>query len=236
MSVESRINKAIEEMTESFGNTLSRKSNEAMRSYTQSRLVVVDVLAKHTDGDGVIPSKKAVVVTREILQAEGVMYRDLRDYLRTTARADAEESIISLAELLIATVGVVALAELLSIPYDVSKAGLNASTLVFYLTGMSVGGFATSLVNSMFTRKGDDGLNLLDRLRNLSSSLRIEISKTVREGIRGRVLATDIIRNLEKRMNDFKWRVETIIETEFMRVHRSVIGKSAEFGEKVGLV
>ena len=236
MSVESRINKAIDEMSESYGNTLARKSNEAMRAFSQSRLTVFDILAKHTDEHGKIPKSSIAQVTNELTQIDGLMYRDLRNYLRNVAYRDSEESIISLLDVLIAAVGVVALAEILGIPKDVVDRGIDASIIAMYLAGVSVTTSASSLVDSMFNRKGDDGLNLYDRLRRVSISFRREIEREIREGVRKESQTSEITQNIQRKVSDFKWRIDSIVETEFMYVQRSAIGKLAEYGEKVGLV
>ena len=236
MSVESRINKAIDEMSESYGNTLARKSNEAMRAFSQSRLTVFDILAKHTDEHGKIPKSSIAQVTNELTQIDGLMYRDLRNYLRNVAYRDSEESIISLLDVLIAAVGVVALAEILGIPKDVVDRGIDASIIAMYLAGVSVTTSASSLVDSMFNRKGDDELKLYDRFRRVSISVRREIEREIREGVRKESQTSEITQNIQRKVSDFKWRIDSIVETEFMYVQRSAIGKLAEYGEKVGLV
>lgn len=236
MSVESRINKSFDEIAVKYQNTLARKNNEAFRAFTQSRLDIVDILAKHTDATGRIPKSNVNQVISEIARYEGVMYRDLRNYLQSTAYRDSEELSLSLINVLIAVIGVVALAELLGIPKNVIDAGLDASLILAYLSGMSVTALATSLVTSMFNRKGDDGKNLYDRLRGISTAFRLEIEREIREGIRKGSQTSDIIQKIQRKIDEFKWRIDTIIETEFMYIQRSSVGKIAEFGEKFGFI
>lgn len=236
MSVESRINKAIDEMMESYHNTLARKNNEAFRAFTQARLNMVHTLAKYTDDTGRIPKEKIKPVINEIMAVEGVMYRDLRSYLQNTAYRDSEETLLTLVEVLIAVIGIATLAEILGIPKDVVDKGVDASLIVAYLSGVSVTTLANSLVTSMFNRKGVDGADLYDRLRKVSTSFRIEIVREVRESIRKGLPTSEIIRNIERKISEFKWRIDTIVETEFMYVQRSAVGKVAEFGEKFGFI
>lgn len=236
MSVETRINDTIDEMMEAYENTLARKSNEAMRAFSHSRLLISDILAKHTDSLGKIPKEKATQVLRELAQIEGEAYRDLRVYVQSTAYVDAEKSVITFLEILIAAIGVVVLAEIISIPKDVVDAGISPAILLFYLAEMSVTDLASSLVTSMFSRKGDDGLNLYDRLRNISAALRVEVVNHARDGIRKGVPTSEIMRNIEHKVNDFKWRIKTIIQTELMYAQRNLTAKFGEFGEKFGMV
>lgn len=229
MTKESRINEEISEMSEALERTLTRKNGEAFREVSRSRLSVSDVLAKYTQEDGTINPIHATAILNEISAIEGEIYRNLRDYLRHTSYETAEESSIGLVEILLIILGAKVLTDFAGIPSDILSAEVDVGAILFgVLIGMNFSSFSRSAENAVFNRKGDDGLQLNDRLRRLATSLRIEVSNVLRQGILRREKVAELLRKVEKKFEEVSNRVRTIIETEVFYAHRQVISRFAE--------
>lgn len=226
---EQAINQSLEELYNGVANVISRRTNQVIRTIGNSRLTISDVLAKY-EKDGKIPTSEIPNVLKELEALDEILYRDMRTAIRTSVKDIAEYSTESLSELIIAAIGVSALAAFIG----VSEADLLTNQALFsMIIGMGVTDFITSVVTSTFNRVGEDGNNLNDRIRALARILSDEIRNTLRKNIiKGEVNAVTI-RELDRVINEYGWRVGTIVDTEsFFSARQSV----AKFAELSGIV
>lgn len=227
---EAKVNEALLALHEEVNNVLSRKSNRVLRAIGESRLAISDLLAKHSEEDGKIPSNKLTAVLTELTDVEAQMYRNLRDEVRLEVKDVAERSSHSISEAVIGALGTGALLSFIGIA---ELDALTNEAIFGALVGIGVMQFVTSVVTSVFNRKGDDGLTLIDRLDSLASMLINEIRDTLRVNIMKGEDNAVIIRKLNDVIEETDWRVKTIVETESMFALRQSIGK---FGEESKVV
>lgn len=226
---EKAVNEALTEIYETLERSLPRKSAQVARSVERSRLLVADVLAKYADKDEIIPRNKVNAVLSEIVALEPEIYKYLRDELRTILQEVAEESTITLSEAILAIYGANVLADFLGLPASVLKLPLELTEFLFNLLSQSsYRKHAESAVESSFNRKGEDGLQLNDRLRNIALVLRDEVSKTLRKSIQNGEGTSDMIRKVAQAFKGLAWRLTTVVETESLYVMRQATAKFAE--------
>lgn len=232
---EKMVNDALAEMFESYERSLPRKNNRVRRAVERARLLIADIIAKHTDSDGTIPRNKVSVIMQEIAKIEPVIYRELRDELRNVLDEAAEYSSESIIQTFVEIYGLATLAGIVGVEVAfLEELGEEVAEVLFNLfSGRSRITFRDSVVQSSFNRTGEDGLKLIDRIRNLSTSFHKELADTVREGIRKGEGSSDILRRVEKTFKNMGWRLDTITETETMYVLRQTV---ARFAEESGMV
>lgn len=226
---EQAVNEVLTELFEDVENVLSRRTNQIIRTIGESRLAISDFLAGYVE-NGSIPTSKIPQIMRDLDEIEAQMYRNIRDDLRSVVKDIAEQSTTSISEAVIGAIGTGALLSFIGIT---SVNVLTNEAIFSALTGLGVIGFITSIVTSVFNRKGDDDKTLNDRIRSLARLLTNEIRNTLRATIgRGEDNAV-IIRELNRVIDENDWRVRTIVETESLYATRQSVAKFAETSEIV---
>lgn len=223
---EAQINEQITEMFNGTENVLNRRTRQLIRTIGASRLTISDLISKYADEEsGKVPQSKLPQLLREVDELEAGLYRNIRDDLREAVKGIAEQSATSLSEIIVGTIGYTALESFIGLG---TINTLSEQALFSILIGLGIAEFVTSIVTSTFNRKGDDGLDLNDRLRNLAQLLAHDLRNILRETIGRGEGTAEIMRKINRVIEDNDWRVATIVETESMFALRQSIGKFAE--------
>lgn len=232
--MENEINEVLEEIYETLERSLPRKNAQVFRSVDRSRLAIADILAKYTSSDGTIPRSKINAVLRDIRAMEGAAYRDLRTELDSVLSTTAQDTTVTLAEAIVAIIGVALLIETLGLPVALADLPVGVAEAIFSaMTGSTYAEHTTKATRSAFNRRDGDEKVLIDRLRKVITDLRKDVEVTLRENIRKGEGTTTILRNIDRNFSEFKWRLDTIVETEAMYVMRQAV---ADYADKSGLV
>lgn len=226
---EKAVNKAIAEIYETIERSLPRKNSQVARAVGRARLMVADVLAKYTNQDGVIPRNKVSAVVQELQRVEAEIYKYLRDELRLVLADTAEYTVITLAEALVAIYGAQKLLDAVALNEVATELGVELAEVIYnLLTDSSYKKHRDSVVESAFSRRGDDGLALNARLKNISLQTVDELLKTLRQTIGQGEGTSDMIRQTERVFKDIQWRLDTVTETETLFTARQALAKFAE--------
>lgn len=234
MTAEDKLNNELAEIFKALDHALPKKNAQAKRAVGRSKLIVSDVLAKHTSSDGTIPRNKQTAVMSELVYVEGDIYRQLRAELLLILTDVSETTTTRLAEALVAAIGVSPLVEAGVITESLMEIAEGFVEALFWaLTGSSYSKHVESTVNSAFRRRDGDGKALNDRIRNIASILHREIQTTIRQSIRKGENTAEILRKVDRIYRTMDWRVDTVTETEALYTMRQAVAKFAEESEIV---
>lgn len=234
MAAEDKLNEELVEIFETTEYALPKKNAQIRRAVGRSRLMVSDILAKHTSSDGTIPRNKLTAVSNDIARIENDIYQQLRTELQLVLSNVSATTLTRLAEAVVAVIGVSALASLGLIAdglLDVAEGLIEA--LLWAITGTSYRAQIGSAVNSAFNRNDGDGKRLNDRLYVIGATLRKDIQTTIRQSIRNGESTAEILRKVERTYKQLDWRLDTITETEVLYTMRQTVAK---FADESGLV
>ena len=224
-----KLQKALIELYEAIERSLPRKNAQVARALDRVRLSIADILAKYADADGVIPRQKLNALLNELLAIEAEIYRNVREEIRVVLQNTSEQVAVGLIQAYIAAVGVGALLGYAGVAQTVIDAYADVGEALFaILMRSTMRRHTDSMVGSAFSRIGDDGLVLNDRLRNIATILRKEVEVTLRESIRKGEGTTKILRRIDRVFRDHRWRLDTITETETLFVLRHSVAKFAQ--------
>lgn len=221
---ERQFNAKLDELLETIENVLPKRYGQLTRASERARLTVEDILAKYADADGVIPRSKQGAVIRDLQRIEGQIYRDIRSELQVVFNSTAETTAMGLS---LAVNTAIDTATLLAVA-GIAKALADAGLLFPALIGVSTDEFIRDLAKTPFARKDGDGLQLNDRLRDISRVITREVSSTLRKSIRNGEVTSSMNRKVQRDFNSLAWRLKTIVETEILYVMRQGIAKFAE--------
>lgn len=221
---EKMANEALTRLAESVDNVLPRRNNQILRTLSNHRLTISDILAKYVV-DGKIPKGNLTKLLNELNAVEAEMYRNLRSDLQSVVKGITEQSTATLTGPIITAIGIPALMSFIGIE---SANVLTTEALFSAVVGIGVLDFITSIVTSTFNRTGDDGKKLNDRLRAITSLLMNEVRTLLRKTIGQGEDPAVIVRELNRVFDENDWRVSTIVETEALFAMRQSIAKFAE--------
>lgn len=221
---EKMANEALTKLAESVDNVLPRRNNQILRTLSNHRLTISDILAKYVV-DGKIPKGNLTKLLNELSAVEAEMYRNLRSDLQSVVKGITEQSTATLTGPIITAIGIPALMSFIGIE---SANVLTTEALFSAVVGIGVLDFITSIVTSTFNRTGDDGKKLNDRLRAITSLLMNEVRTLLRKTIGQGEDPAVIVRELNRVFDENDWRVSTIVETESLFAMRQSIAKFAE--------
>lgn len=230
---EKKFNKQIDELLEKVEGTLPKKYGQLTRAVDKARLAVEDILAKHAGPDGKVPRNKQAAVITEIQKVESQIYRDVRAELQAMFAETSDTMAVGLALALFTAINVKAVLEFAGLA---EALGETAELLFSALTGRSTYNFSKYLAGTPFNRKDDDGLQLVDRLRDIARVIIRQVLSTLRKSIRNGEVTSQMNRKIKRDFESLAWRLKTLIETELLYIHRNAIGMFAEYsGIAMGL-
>lgn len=219
-----QFNAKIDELLENIENTLPRKYGQLTRAADRARLMVEDILAKYADNTGVIPRNKQGAVIRDLARVEGQIYRDIQAELQIMFNATAEATAVGLSTAIATAIDIAALLAV----KELAESLADITLLFPALIGKSTERFIRDMARTPFNRKDSDGLQLNDRLQDISRTIIREVSSTLRTSIRKGEVTSEMNRKVKRGFSSLAWRLKTIVETETLYVHRNTIATFAE--------
>jgi hypothetical protein len=233
---ETQVNETIDDIYEKVTNKLPMLNGRVRRAAERGRLVIADILAKHTSTDGTIPRNQLNAVLTELMTIEPIIYRQLRTELNAIVGEVSADTTEELSNAIYAIFGIAALAGFAGVSaVAIEQLGEGAAEALFNaLTGFTYKGYQDSVVRSTFNRIGEsDDLTLTNRLRNAATTIRREVSNTLRESIRTGEGTSEMIRKVDRDFKSLEWRLDSLTETETLYAMRQTIAKFAEDSEMV---
>ena len=226
---EKQINDALIEMQENFDKKAPAFRRAAKQALALARIRVVDIIAKY-EKNGKVPKNRMNAMLTELTAVENALYRDLLSQTTIIIEDSAEEASEGLNAVLIGAIGVTALLVLRDGDED-SDAFKAAGFLL--AIGMGLLALIKGVLDTVLGRRGDDGLNLRDRLRRLANDIIADVRKSLRKSIQTSEEISDIQRKVSQIFGTEEWRVDRITDTEASVAYRTAIARAAERSDLV---
>lgn len=226
---EKQINQRIVEMQESMERKLPAYSRQVKQAFDLARARVSDILVKYVK-NGKVPKNRIATINRELSAVEAALYRDLLSQTTIIIEDTVKDAGDGLNEALVIAIGVTALYAMQD--EEESTEALSAAGFLLAI-GMGLLALIKSVLSTVLGRRGDDGLNLKDRLRKLAADIIADVKKTLRKSNNTGEDYENVQRNIAEVFGDVEWRVNRIVDTEVAVAHRTAIARAAESSELV---
>lgn len=221
---EKQINDKLVTMQEDMEKRIPAYTRQVKQAFDLARARVSDILVKYVK-NGNLPKNRIPAINRELSAVEAALYRDLLSQTTIFIEDVAKDAGEGLNEALVVAIGATAFVALQE--EEEGSEALSAAGLLLAI-GIGLLAFIKSVLGTVLGRRGDDGLDLRDRLRKLASSVMADVIKSLRKSNKtGEDYAT-IQQNIALIFGDLEWRVSRIVETEAPVAYRTAVAKAAE--------
>lgn len=209
MSKQSELDEAIEQLAKDFAELNEKQTARVAKELAKVRSDIADLLTEYAETDGTIKRRKLNAIVRDMQSVENGTRTYLMRALEDVIYESSTFAVENRNAIFVTVLGVVLL--------SAAERKKVAETV------------AKSVVKAV----GEDGLNLSDRVWNLSGTMRDELTKVVRTDIlKGEPVST-MIRNVRNVHENETWKIRRMVVTEANTTLRRATGDSAHNSEVV---
>jgi len=206
MTTQNELAEKMKELAEQFAKLTDKQVANVIKEIGRFRGDIADLLSEFADNDGTINKSKLMRLLRELETIE----KSMRQYGNDSILQTIDESI--------------------DFTLDQNNA-IFLALLGLPLLASGKSAIKKAVRNYVITRIGDDGLQLSDRIWNVSGEIRDAIASQLRADIiRGESVST-MVRNIRKIYDNQTWMIQRLVVTENNTAHRMTTALSIDRSE-----
>lgn len=221
---EKRINDKLVKLQKDMEKKIPTYTKQVTKAFDLARARVSDIIVKYVK-DGTVPKNRINALIRELSAVEASLYRDLLSLTTIVIEGVARDAGEGINGALVVAIGATTLLALRE-EEDGAKAISAAGYMLALGTTLLL--LIKKVLETVFGRRGDDGLNLRNRLRKLAADVIADVQKSLRKSNKTGEDYADIQRNVAQIFGDVEWRVSRIVDTEASVAYRTAVSKAAQ--------